>query len=281
MIRWPKTRRSSAWRRASRTWTRHTTVRGALPSPHAHTPFPSVDPSGGADFNQAGVGRALKTVPRSSYFLTTKVEPATDLASAYNFTAGRLAEDLSLLAMDSVDLMLLHNVVPGADSCAIQQEQWRALEDFHRAGKARAIGVSNYCAPSLACLLKVATFPPAVNQVQYHIGMGRDPSGLMSFCKANGIVLEAYGPLASDHGPSSLITGNLTNGIGKAHNKSGAQVALKWLAQRDVPLITTSLKPAYLAEDMDVYSDWELTEAELSNLDAQTAPVGTICHPPE
>ena len=75
-----------------------------------------------------------------------------------------------------VDLMLVHFPPRGNDKhCGAMQEQWRAMEDFYKAKKARAIGVSNYCPSSFECILKVANVTPAVNQVEVHIGMGADP----------------------------------------------------------------------------------------------------------
>lgn len=232
-------------------------------------------------FNQDGVGRALKTVARGSYFITTKVEPATNISGAYDFTTATLNEDAKLLGIGAVDLVLLHNPVRGIPlaSCDAMQEQWRAMEDFYRKGRARAIGVSNFCAANLGCLTSRGGdgVVPMVNQVQFHIVMGPDPLGLRSYCEAHGTVLQAYEPLASDHGASSLITGNLTNGIGKAHNKSGAQVALRWLGQAGVPLITTSEKASHLLEDIDVYSGWQLTPDEVKTLDQATQPAGKAC----
>jgi hypothetical protein len=100
----------------------------------------------------------------------------------------------------------------------------------------KTIGVSNYCPSTFECLLEKATVVPAVNQVQYHIGMGTDPIGLISYCKSKNITLQAYSPLGD--GKGELITGELVTGIGKNHGKSGAQVSLRWVAQHGVPLST-------------------------------------------
>jgi diketogulonate reductase-like aldo/keto reductase len=220
--------------------------------------------------NQDGVGRALAGLDRDSYFLTTKV-PSPSTAKYYDETNQLLAEDLKLLNLDYVDLMLLH-FPPKTNDCGVMQEQWRAMEDFYKAGKAKAIGVSNYCISSLKCIAEKATVTPAVNQVQFHIGMGADPAGLKTFCDSKGIFLQAYSPLGD--GTTELINGPLVTGIGNAHNKSGAQVSLRWLVEHNIPVSTKSTSATHLQEDLDIF-EWSLTADEKSQLDAATSPAGT------
>ena len=113
---------------------------------------------------------------------------------------------------------------------------------------------------------------PAVNQIEYHIGMGADPEGLLSTCAARGIVPQAYSPLG-DSTPE-LISGDLVTSIGAAHNKSGVQVALRWIYQHGVAVTTKSTNAAHLAQDLDIF-DWKLTDAEQARADAATKPKGT------
>ena len=147
--------------------------------------------------NQAGVGSALaKQGNRSSYFLTTKVPSQTFNANAYAATTKDLNDDLTKLGLDYVDLMLIHFPPHGnTRHCEAMQEQWRAMEDFYKQKKARAIGISNYCQSSINCIMKVANVTPAVNQVEYHIGMSPDPIGLKTFNDKHGIVTQSYSPL--------------------------------------------------------------------------------------
>merc|ERR1712160_27138 len=116
--------------------------------------------------NQKGVGAALKGVARDSYFLTTKIPDGS--ASK---TRSYLQQDLDDLGLDYVDLMLVH-YPPRGNSCSAMQTQWAEMETFYKAGKAKAIGVSNFCPSSIECIMQKATVTPAVNQVQYHVGMG-------------------------------------------------------------------------------------------------------------
>merc|ERR1712160_217970 len=116
--------------------------------------------------NQKGVGAALKGVARDSYFLTTKIPDGS--ASK---TRSYLQQDMGDLGLDYVDLMLVH-YPPRGNSCSAMQTQWAEMETFYKAGKAKAIGVSNFCPSSIECIMQKATVTPAVNQVQYHVGMG-------------------------------------------------------------------------------------------------------------
>lgn len=215
--------------------------------------------------NQEGVGAALKGVDRSSYFLTTKVPPGS--ASA---TAKHLQENLDQLGLDYVDLVLVHyEPINPFGKCKAMQEQWTAMEEFYKAGKAKAIGVSNYCPSSLECIKETMTVTPAVNQVKFHVGMGTDPIGLKSYMDAVGIHMQAYSPLGD--GTSELITGDLVTGIGSNHGKTGAQVALRWIQENGVSLSTKTTKQSHMEEDLDVFN-FELTADEKQTLDDATSP---------
>merc|ERR1712216_868789 len=126
---------------------------------------------------------------------------------------------------------------------------------------------------SFECLLRNATVVPMVNQIEYHIGLTADVSTLKAYCQSKNIHLQAYSPLASDRSASSLITGNLTNGIGHAHNKSGAQVALRWVIQTGASYVVASSSKTHLSQDLDVV-DWSLTDREMQTLNAATTPGG-------
>lgn len=232
-------------------------------------------------YNQAGVGNAIRSsnISRSSLFVETKV-PGCGLdgvttSNCYNDTKTVLETDLSLLKLDYVDLVIIH-FPPQASfymrSCHLWvcnqvQDQWRAMEEFYKAGKARAIGVSNYCPSCFACLEGKATVFPMVNQVGYHIGMGADPSGFKSYADKHGMILQAYSPLGGvEYLQRQILTGDCTTSIGKAHNKSTAAVALKWLVQHGVPVITKSSNPIHLAENIDLWS-WTLTSDEMASAD--------------
>jgi len=222
--------------------------------------------------NQDGVGKALANFNRSSYFLTTKVPPQTSSSNAYSGTTKDLDENLSLLQLSYVDLVLLH-YPPPEQNCLAMQEAWRAMEDFYAAGKAKAIGVSNYCISSFECILQTAKVVPAVNQVEFHVGMGLDPIGIKSYGDAKGVVTQAYSPLGD--GTAELITGKTVTSIGAQYGKSGAQVSLRWLKEHNIPLSTKATNATYLAQDLDsVAGNWSLSAADLKELDTATTPAG-------
>lgn len=215
--------------------------------------------------NQKGVGAALKGRDRTSFFLTTKVP-----SGSASQTTSDLQTNLDQLGLDYVDLVLVH-FPPNFNRCSAMQSQWAAMEEFYSAGKAKAIGVSNYCPSSIECIMQTAKVTPAVNQVQYHIGMGVDPIGVKSSSEKYGIHLQAYSPLGN--GESDLITGDLVTSVGANYNKTGAQVALRWIQENGVSLTTKTTKTSHMQQDLDVFT-FQLSSEEKATLDAATSPSG-------
>lgn len=166
------------------------------------------------------------------------------------------------------------------------QQQWAALEELYAANLTRAIGVSNFCETCLKCVAANATIMPMVNQVQYHVGMGKDPAGLVSYCNKSGIVLEAYSPLAGGR----LLKDNTSFPLGDALKAkynwtSTAQVGLAYIAQRGLPVVTKSSNPAYLAEDLKLFGpEHQIDSVDYQRIDALTQPSclmeapGGCCH---
>jgi diketogulonate reductase-like aldo/keto reductase len=245
--------------------------------------------------NQLGVGMEIKKllasgVKRESLFITTKTMPchtATTLkirgrdfssmrrltrASCFNQTTADFALDLKLLGLDYVDLVLLHGPSTrgtstttecNAQSCDADLGSWQALEQAYAERKVRAIGVSNYCQSCFECLLSKATTKPSINQIAFHVGMGDDPSNLVSFSASKGILVQAYSPL----GDGSLPGASDLAAIGQKYNKSAAQVALKWIVDKGLPVVTKADSAQYLREDIDLWS-WNLTKADTATLSA-------------
>ena len=225
--------------------------------------------------NQDGIGRALKASgrSRSSYFITSKIPGGLNADD----TKAALDTGLAQLELDFVDLMLLHFPSDWAQKNtgkAQRQEQWLALESWAKSGKARAIGVSHYCKRHIQDVLEVATVPIAVNQVQYHVGMGMSGPNATDdkeFDLANGIVYQSFSPLCGPCGTSALIDGPLVTKIGARHNKTGAQVSLKWQIQQNVPIIPKTHKVSHMEENIDMFS-WDLTEEEMKTLTNAAKP---------
>jgi len=112
---------------------------------------------------------------------------------------------------------------------------------------------------------------PAVNQIQYHVGMGTDPLGLKFYGDKHGIVTQAYSPLGN--GNAELITGELVSNIGKSHGWTGAQTSLRWIIDNGVALATKTTKQSHMEEDLAIFND-KLADSEKLLLDQATSPAG-------
>lgn len=250
--------------------------------------------------NQVGVGKGLldSGVKRSDVFITTKV-PGCGIQglgkeNCYNNTLNAIKSDLTQLGSAGfpiayLDLLLIHfppcmqatgkeksptdtvcskrrTGCTNQQNCEAIAEQWVAVQDMYKKKLVRAVGVSNYCSACFKCFN--SQLKPMVNQVQMHVGMGPDPQGFVSFAKKNDMVLQAWSPLGSGgHGSSEILSGELTKGIAKAHGKSTAQVALKWLVTLGASVATKSDNPKHLEEDIALF-DWDFTAAEMTSLNA-------------
>ena len=146
-----------------------------------------------------------------------------------------------------------------------------------RAGKARAAGVSQFCAAALAALnatlrrAPTAAAFPTLHQAGWHVGMGRDPFGIVSSAAAYGMELMAYSPLAEAN--PQLLNDTLERELADRHGVTTAQIALRWLAQRGVPFAVAASNPAYQRENLDVLS-LTLSADEMAQLDAERTPAG-------
>ncbi len=149
--------------------------------------------------NEAGVGRGVKTcgVKRDELFVTSKVAAEH---KSYETAARSIDETLRLTGLDYLDMMIIHAPQPWAEFRGSKRyfeenkETWRALEDAYRAGKLRAVGVSNFLVDDLESLLVSAEIKPMINQILTHIS--NTPLELIDFCKVNDIRCEAYSPIA-------------------------------------------------------------------------------------
>jgi len=251
--------------------------------------YPHIDTAFGYS-NGVGLGKCIKEhfastgKDRSSLFVTSKVMGG--VPGADNHTMAELALiNLDQLQLDYVDLLLLHYpCVPSADgkSCnggkAGRQEQWKSIEALVVMGKARAIGVSHYCPHHLKDVFEIMTVKPAVNQVQYHVGMGHAVTNATdgkAFDKENGILYQSFSPLCGPcdaAGKKALLDGPLVTAIGAKHNKTGAQVSLKWQVQQGIPVIPKSGSAKHQFENLDLFGDWVISDDDMTALTSATYP---------
>ena len=201
--------------------------------------------------NEAQVGRAIREsgVDRDEIFLTTKIYRPS---SSYEKAKAAIDDSLKTLGLDYVDLLLLHEpYVQGP-------EMYRAMEEAYRAGKARAIGISNYDEGRYADFLKQCDIVPAVNQLECHVYyQKRDFQRKML---ERGTVLQAWAPLAQ--GLGGLTEQPVLRDIGGRYGKSAAQAALRSMVQRGISVIPKSRRPERLRENLALF-DFALTEDEM------------------
>jgi diketogulonate reductase-like aldo/keto reductase len=203
--------------------------------------------------NEQFVGAALKEshVPRKDVFITTKVAVEH---FGHNHAKKSFDASLEKLQLDYVDLLLLHFPVT-----LLRRKSWKALEEIHEAGKAKAIGVSNYTIRHLEELLKDCKVKPAVNQVELHVFL-QQPE-LLEYCRQHDIVVEAYSPLAHGHGmddPTLLK-------IAKKHGKTPGQIMLRWCAQQGTVPLPKSVHQERIKENLKIF-DFKLDKKDLETL---------------
>ncbi len=205
--------------------------------------------------NEAGVGRAIKAsgIPREEIFVTTKLWIQRE--NSYENTKKALENSLTRLGLDYVDLYLMHQ--PFGDV----HEQWRAMEDLYKAGKARAIGVSNFHMDRLMDLITCHEIVPAVNQIETHPFYQRDAE--IAFHQELGVVQQAWGPLAE--GKFEIFSNPILTQIAQKHGKSVAQVVLRWLNQRGVAIIPKSVKVERMIENREIF-DFILDNEDLAQI---------------
>ncbi|WP_166392043.1 aldo/keto reductase [Nocardioides ochotonae] len=204
--------------------------------------------------NEEAVGRALAAsgIAREELFITTKlwIQDAGEESAARAFDAS-----LQRLGLDHLDLYLIHQ--PYGDYYGAWRTMRRLVED----GVLKAAGVSNFHADRLVDLAERSGFVPAVNQIETHPYYQRQ--GAHDVMVERGIQHEAWGGFAE--GRNGLFTDPALTAIGAAHEKSVAQVVLRWLFQRDIVSIPKSTKPERMAENIDIF-DFALTDAEMDRI---------------
>jgi diketogulonate reductase-like aldo/keto reductase len=206
--------------------------------------------------NERGVGNAIRAAgaQREQLFVTTKVW--TD-----DVRRGTVAEafdkSLERLGLDYVDLYLVHWAIPGKVAST-----WRAMEKLLRSGRVKAIGVSNHLRPHLDELLAVAEVVPAVNQIELHPYLQSRP--LVDFCRAKKIQVEAWSPLMKGR---ELLNDPLLAKIARTHQKTPAQVVLRWEVQDGIVTIPKSVHRERIVENAAIF-DFTLTDAEMKQIAA-------------
>ncbi|GGD81287.1 aldo/keto reductase [Paenibacillus nasutitermitis] len=206
--------------------------------------------------NEEAVGRAIKRsgVARKELFITTKLWVQD---AGYDSTIRAFEKSLERLQLDSLDLYLIHQ--PFGDVYG----SWRAMEELYRKGKVRAIGVSNFHTDRLIDLILHNEIVPAINQVETHPFNQQIESA--AFMKENHVQIESWAPFAE--GKNNLFQNKELLAIAEKHNKSVAQVVLRWLIQRDVVVIPKSVRKERIIENFNIF-DFELSQEDMESITA-------------
>lgn len=210
--------------------------------------------------NEAAVGAAIKAsaIPREDLFVTTKLWiQHAPTGSVQGDTRRAFENSLDRLGLDYLDLYLIHQPLGDYDS------KWRAMQDLNKEGRARAIGVSNFHSDRLVDLIEHNEILPAVNQIETHPFHQRAADQVVM--RERGVQIESWGPFAE--GRNDLFTNPVLTAIAEEHDKSVAQVVLRWLIQREVVVIPKSVRPERMAENLEVF-DFAITEEQMSRIAA-------------
>lgn len=202
--------------------------------------------------NEEGVGSAISKcgIPRNQLFITTKVWISN---AGYEKAKASIDESLRKLQTDYIDLLLIHQ--PFNDYYG----SYRAMEEACRAGKLRAIGVSNFYPDRFVDLAEFCEIKPAVNQMETHVF--NQQVKLQEIMQLYGTRLISWGPFAE--GKNEFFTNETLKAIGDKYNKSAAQVALRFLIQRGIIVIPKSTHKERMIENFDVF-DFALAEEDMS-----------------
>lgn len=192
--------------------------------------------------NEEAVGKAIRRsgVPRDQLFITTKLWIAD---TGYEKTRQAFHRSMKRLQLDYLDLYLIHQ--PYGDVYGA----WRAMQELHREGLIKAIGVSNFHPDRIMDFIVQLEVRPAVNQVETH--PFHQQVATQQFLQENKIQIESWGPFAE--GKNNIFHNEVLSSIAKKHGKSVAQVILRWLIQRGVVVIPKSVRKERMIENFDVF----------------------------
>lgn len=213
--------------------------------------------------NESGVGEGIRTcgISRDELFVTSKVAAEN---KSYDSAAQSIDETLRKTELDYIDMMIIHSPQPwagfrGEKRCFEEnREVWRALEDAYKAGKVRAIGVSNFLKDDLENILNSCGIKPMVNQILAHIS--NTPLSLIYFCNKNGIQTEAYSPIA--HGEA--LKNKAIADIAARYSVTPAQLCVRYVLDLGMVALPKTANPEHMKANADV--DFNISGEDLNTL---------------
>ncbi|MFI7688801.1 aldo/keto reductase [Nonomuraea sp. NPDC049655] len=198
---------------------------------------------------------AASGIPREELFVTTTLWVQDNPAETH--TRRAFETSAKKLGLDYLDLYLMHQ--PFGDVYG----QWRAMQALHREGRIKAIGISNFSPDRVVDIVDHNDITPAVNQIELHPFFQRTADQQIN--SERGILIESWGPFAA--GKNNLFTDPVLTEIGAAQGKSVAQVVLRWLIQRGVPVNAKSVNPERMKASLEVF-DFELATQAMDRIAA-------------
>lgn len=214
--------------------------------------------------NERGVGEGIRTcgVPREQLFVTSKVAAEQ---KTYEAAAAGIDETLKKMGLDYLDMMIIHSPQPWvevnqSDDRYVEGNRaaWRALEDAYKAGKLKAIGISNFQISDIESLLETATVKPMVNQVLLHIS--NTPAELVEYCQKNDIAIEAYSPIA--HGV--ILNRPEIKAIADKYGVTVPQLCIRYTLQLGAISLPKTANPEHMKTNADV--DFVINDADMETL---------------
>lgn len=212
--------------------------------------------------NERGVGEGVRTgeIARDELFVSTKL--AAEIKD-YDEAVAAIDGSLATMGLDYIDLMLIHSPQPwgdfrGGDYAEGNRQAWRALEDAYRAGKLRAIGVSNFQRQDLENILDSCTVAPQVNQLLAHVG--NTPAELISYCQGKNILVEAYSPMA--HG--AILKNPDVQAIAEKYGVSVPQLCIRYTLQLGTVSLPKTANPEHMRSNIEV--DFDISEPDMGTL---------------
>jgi diketogulonate reductase-like aldo/keto reductase len=214
--------------------------------------------------NERGVGEGVRTagISREEIFVTSKVAAE---CKTYESAAASIEKTLELMGLDYIDMMIIHSPQPWVEVNQSENryfegnlEAWRALTDAYKAGKIRAIGVSNFLEEDIENLWNNAEVKPMVNQVLCHIS--NTPLELIRYCQEKGIVMEAYSPVAHGEALKNAAIAEMAEKYGV----SISQLCIRYDLQLGMITLPKTANPEHMKTNADV--DFEISEEDMDVL---------------